>query len=381
MKRFGINRHFVFTVLGVLALVGLLGGIKTVQIRDLISASEAMVPPPASVTVTPVADQQWEVVLKAVGSLEAVEGVTVSADLPGRITEILFQPGSQVQAGDKLIQQDISSELAQLRAAEANVNLARANLQRVEELFGKKVSSRSEMDTAEARFKEAVAQADIIRTTIEKKTICAPFDGHLGIRLVNRGQDLAGGTPIVSLQAVESMFVNFSLPQQHLQFLKPGLGIRLTADAVPGKVFEGKLTAIDPKIDSSTRSVKIQATLANPDMDLLPGMFANVDVVLPERESVLAVPGTAISHATFGNSVFVVEESVDSATGNKQFVAQQQFVQIGRAQGDFVAVTKGLQPDQKVVTAGVFKLRNGAPVAISSDTQLDFQLNPRPEDN
>lgn len=372
-------RNIVFSVFALVALVGLLGGIKALQIRDLITAGSSMVPPPASVATHKVEKQNWETFLDSVGSLEAVQGVVISADSPGRITEIFFTPGTRVEAGTPLVQQDITTEKAQLRAAEANVELTRLSAERVRELYTKRASSKADLDTAEARFKEAVAQADNIRTTIAKKTIKAPFAGQLGIRLVNVGQDLANGTSIVSLQAVDNLFLNFSLPQQSLSSLQLGLPVRMTTDAVPGETFAGEITAIDPSVDPATRNIKVQASLANSAQKLLPGMFATVEVVLPAQEPVLAIPLTAIAHATYGDSVYVVEEETKE-DGQKHLVARQQFVQLGRTLGDFVAVTKGLSEDQTVVVSGVFKLQNGAPVAVNNEVKPVFSLNPTPND-
>lgn len=373
-------KNVAFTLLALFALIGLLGGIKAIQIRDLISAASTMVPPPATVATHKVEKQTWEVAIDAVASLEAVQGVVISADIPGRITEVYFTPGSRVEKGAPLIQQDVTSEAAQLRAAEANVELARLNVERVRELYTKRASSKADLDTSEARFKEAQAQADTIRTTIAKKTIKAPFSGQLGIRLVNVGQDLASGTPIVSLQAVDTMFLNFSLPQQSLANIEPGLPVRMKTDAVPGQEFSGTITAIDPEVDPATRNVRVQATVENPEQKLLPGMFGSVEVILPEREPVVAVPITAVAYATYGDSVFVVEEETKES-GEKHLVARQQFVQLGRTQGDFVAITKGVAEDQTVVVSGVFKLQNGAPVAVNNDVKPSFSLTPTPKDS
>jgi membrane fusion protein (multidrug efflux system) len=372
-------RNFVFTLFALVALVGLLGGIKALQISDLIAAGNSMVPPPTTIATHKVEKQDWEIVLDSVGTLEAVQGVVISADIPGRITEIFFTPGSRVEAGAPLVQQDITTETAQLRAAEANVELARLQAERVRELFAKRASSKSDLDTAEARLKEAVALADNIRTTIAKKTIRAPFTGQLGIRLVNLGQDLANGTPIVSLQAVDTLFLNFSLPQHSLSSLELGLPVRMTTDAVPGATFTGQVTAIDPSVDQATRNIRVQATLANSEQKLLPGMFASVKVVLPASEPVIAVPLTAIAFATYGDSVFVVEEET-TEDGQKRLVARQQFVQLGRTFGDFVAISKGVSEDQTVVVSGVFKLQNGAPVAVNNEMKPVFSLSPTPSD-
>lgn len=371
-------KNIFFTILALFAIVGLLGGAKFMQINDLISAAATMEMPPISVATEIAELQDWEMNLNAVGSLEAVQGVVVTAEVPGRVSDIQFQPGAQVALGQVLLEQDISSEEAQLRAAEATVELARLNLRRIEELLNKKAASQSDLDTAKARYKEAVAQADSTRAIIAKKTMKAPFAGRLGVRLVNLGQDLASGTAIVSLQNVDSMFVNFSIPQQHFSSLALGLKVVVRSDAVPKKSFTGQISAISPEVDAATRNIRVQATLANPEQTLLPGMFANVAVILPESERVLAVPGTAIAYATYGDSLFVVEEQENEQ--GKTLVARQQFVQLGRRLGDFVAVEKGLNKGQQVVVAGVFKLQNGATIAINNDVKPRFSLTPTPED-
>jgi len=373
-------KKYAVTIVGLIMLVGVLAAVKAMQFGAMIEAGESMVMPPSVVSSTVVEAQEWELTLSAVGSLEAVQGVTVTADTPGRVTEILFSGGAEVKAGDILIRQDASSELAQLRAAQASAALAKANLDRTTELLRKNVASKSEFDAVDARYKEAVAQADNIRTSIDKKTVKAPFDGRLGIRLINIGKDLGSGDPIVSLQAVDPIYVNFSLPQQDLPKLKLGLNVRLTSDAVLNKTFTGAVTAINPEIDPTTRSVKVQATFDNQDHTLLPGMFASVNVVLPTIESVLVVPVTAVAYATYGDSVFVISEEKNDDSTVSGLIAQQHFVRLGRSRGDFVAIEAGVKAGEQVVSAGVFKLRNGAPVTINNDAQPDFSLDPQPED-
>lgn len=374
-------KKYLVTIIGLVLLVVVLAGVKGMQFGAMMNAAETMVMPPTVVSAIAAEEQDWEQTLTAVGTLEAVQGVMVTADIPGRITEILFTGGAEVKKGDILLRQDVSSEEAQLRAAEASAALAKSNLIRVTELLRKSVASKSEFDAADARYKEAVAQADSIRTTIEKKSVRAPFDGRLGIRLVNVGADLGTGDPIASLQAVNPIYVNFSLPQQDLPKLKLGLEVRITSDAVASRVFTGTITAINPEIDPSTRSLRVQASLENADHSLLPGMFANVDVVLPEVEHVLAVPVTAVAYATYGDSVFVVTEETNEETKAVTQVARQHFVRLGKSRGDFVAVEAGIDAGAEVVSAGVFKLRNGAPITINNDTQPTFSLDPHPADS
>ncbi len=375
-----VMKKFILPIVGVFAVVAILGGTKVMQIVALIGAGESMVMPPTVVSTVDAKKQQWESILSAVGSLEARQGVVVTADNPGRITEIAFTSGEDVEAGAILVQQDISSEQAQLRAAEASVALAKANLTRATELLRKRVSSKAEFDAADARYKEVLAQADNIRTDIEKKTIKAPFAGRIGIRQVNVGQDISRGDPIVSLQAVDPILVNFYLPQQELSKLNSGLAIRVISDAVPGQVFTGTVSAVNSEINASTRNVQVQATLSNESQVLLPGMFVQVEIVLPAIDEVLVVPQTAVAYATYGDSVFVVTEQVNEKTGESETVALQKFVRLGVTKGDYVVIEKGAEAGDTVVSAGVFKLRNGATVAVNNDVQPEFSTKPTPED-
>jgi membrane fusion protein (multidrug efflux system) len=307
--------------------------------------------------------------------------VDVAAELDGKIVRIAFEPGTTVKAGDLLVQQDTSTEEAQLRAAEASVALARINLNRARELIAQSTISQSELDAADAQSKQTVAQADNIRATIAKKTIRAPFGGRLGIRLVNLGQSLKSGDPIVSLQALDPIFANFLLPQQRLPDLARGLVVRVTSDGLaPDQVIEGRITAISPDVDSATRNVRVQATLANASEQLHPGMFVNLSVVLPTTEHVLVIPATAVLYAPYGDSVFVVEEKKETASGAAGKVVRQQIVRLGERRGDFVVVNSGLKAGETVVTTGVFKLRNGIPVTVDNRLAPDAELAPHPSD-
>jgi membrane fusion protein (multidrug efflux system) len=319
--------------------------------------------------------------LTAVGSLTAVQGVTVTAELTGKIVQIDFRPGSLVKAGELLVRQDTSSEEAQLRAAEATVALARLNLERLGKLLSERTISQSQFDNAEASYKQAVAQADSIRASIAKKTIRAPFAGRLGIRLVNLGQVINEGEAIVSLQALDPIYVDFSLPQQQLSSIKAGLAVRVTTDALPGEVIEGRITAINPQVDAATRNIRVQATVANPDERLRPGMYVNVAVVLPGREKALAIPATAVLYATYSDSVFIVEDPPDPNSGPLRKVVRQQFAQLGEKHGDFVAVRSGLKEGDTIVSTGVFKLRNGQTVTVDNTLSPEFQLKPTPAED
>ena len=376
-----MKKRILLAVLAVAALVGLLGGIKGLQIDRMIAHGKQTVPPPEAVTTAVASLQSWESLLPAVGSLAAVQGVTVTAELTGKVVQIAFTPGSLVKAGDLLVKQDTSSEEAQLRSAEAAAALAKLNVERLGKLLAERTIAQSQFDTAEAGYKQAVAQADNIRASIAKKTIRAPFAGRLGIRLVNLGQVINEGEAIVSLQSLDPIYVNFSLPQQQLPSIKPGLAVRVTTDALPGEVVQGRITAINPQVDAATRNIRVQATVANAEERLRPGMYVSVAVVLPGREQVLAIPATAVLYAPYSDSVFIVEDPPDPDPDRPVKVVRQQLAQLGEKHGDFVAVRSGLKEGDSVVSTGVFKLRNGQTVTVDNTLSPDFQLRPRPAGN
>jgi membrane fusion protein, multidrug efflux system len=220
-----------------------------------------------------------------------------------------------------------------------------------------------------------------MRAMIAKKEVRAPFDGELGIRQVNVGQMINAGQQVVPITSLDPVYVDFSLPQQHLSQLSQGLEVRVQSDAVSGREFKGKLTAVNSMIDPVTRNVSVQATLDNPDHALRPGMFAKVEVMLPEEHPALVIPGSAVSYAPFGDSVFVIEKKKDEKTGKESEVIRQQFVRVGEPRGDFVSITSGLKTGESVVSTGVFKLRNGMTVAINNDLAPKPQLNPTPADS
>lgn len=371
-------KRFIFIVLVLFLAVGVIAGIKVLQILTLANKGSGFAIPPATVSSVDVQRQEWETTVKAVGSLEAAQGVLVAAELPGKIAEITFEPGNHVQAGDLLVQLDIRAEQAQLRAAEAAATLARINLNRLSSLLEKKTIAQSEYDTAEATYQEAMAQVDTIQAVIDKKTIRAPFAGLLGVRLVNLGQIVNDGDPIVTLQDLDPVFVNFLLPQQQLIRIKKGYTVRLTSDAMAGQVMTGTITTINPEIDSTTRNFRIQATVANSGELLRPGMYVRVAVVLPEREDVLIIPATSILYAPYSDSVFVIEEKREEKTGSTGMVLRQQFVRLGERRGDFVVVNSGLRGGETVVSTGVFKLRNGLTVVIDNSLNPEFKLEPQP---
>ena len=354
-------------------------GIKALQIGKMMSTPQTM--PPTTVSSVTVKEEDWAPRLTAVGSVSAVQGAVVSAELAGVVSEINFENGGEAKKGEVLMKLDASQEEALLRSAEAEAQLAQTDLERSRDLAMKKVVSSAELDSAQSKFRRLNAVVDQVRSSIAKKTLIAPFDGQLGIRQVNVGQMINAGQQVVPLTSLDPVFADFALPQQYLGQLTPGLEVHVTTDAIPGRVFNGKLTAINSMVDSSTRNITLQATLDNSDHALRPGMFAKAEVMLPEKHKTLVVPGSAISYAPFGDSVFVIEKKKDEKTGKESQVIRQQFVRVGEGRGDLVAITQGLKAGETIVSTGVFKLRNGMTVTINNDLAPNPQVNPNPIDS
>ncbi len=376
-----MKKRIILTLLALIIIGGSLAGIKVLQIRHMIALGSKMVPPPETISTAPVQLQSWESVLTAVASLEAVQGVTVAAEQPGKVVAISFTPGDYIEKGALLVRLDTSAEEAQLRAIESSRNLARTNLRRLAGLAAKGLIAQSEYDNAEASSKEAEAQTENIQAVIQKKNIRAPFSGRLGVRQINLGQILKEGQEIVSLQTLDPVFVNFMLPQQELGRITTGMVVRVSGDGTLEKQIIGKITTIAPKVEVNTRNIQIQATISNKEEILRPGMFVNVSVVLPEQAKVFTIPGTAVLYAPYSDSVFVVEEKKDEKSGKDIQALRQQFVRLGEKRGDFVAVLSGLKEGETVASTGVFKLRNGQAVVIDNSLAPAFELQPKPENN
>lgn len=373
-----IKKIFI-AILLVAIVAGVLAGIKAMQIRAMIAQGESFSMPPAVVSSVNASSALWDTVFTAVGSVTAVQGVTMTAEIPGKVVRIDFESGDRVQAGDVLVQLDISEEAARLRALEATENLARLNLRRIESLVAQRSTAKSEYDAALAEHRQILAQMDALRAVIAKKTIRAPFQGALGIRQINLGQNLGDSDVIVSLQRLDRVHVEFALPQQQVGAVLPGATVRVTSDALPGQTIEGRLSAVEPLADSATRTVRMQAELANSGEILRPGMFVNVAVVLPEKRELVLIPATAVLYAAYSDSVFIVEPA--QGNGTEGLVLRQQFVTLGERRGDFVAVARGLAPGQSVVSTGVFKYRNGQSVVVDNSLAPEFNISPTPENS
>ncbi len=374
-----MKKRILIALILLIGIAGILGGIKYLQI-DRMTAQGKQSMPATTVTVAPVTQMRWESRLTAVGSLKAVQGVTVTAELTGKVGRIAFKSGAFVEAGDLLVQQDIASAKAQLRAAEATLALSRANHDRAKELRSEQVVTQAAYDQALASLRQSQAEIDRVQAIIDKKTIRAPFAGRLGIRRIDLGQIIKEGDPIVSLQSLDPIFVDFLLPQNQLAQLAPGLGVRVTADVLAQATVTGQITAVNPQVEADTRNIRIQATLRNEEEKLLPGMFVNVEVLLPEKTPVLAIPATAVLYAPYSDSVFIVEAGQTGTSKSPDMHLRQQFVRLGPTQGDFVSVREGLTVDQKVVSTGVFKLRNGQKVIVDNKLSPTFKTEPQPDD-
>lgn len=373
-------KRLIITLVALAAVLGGLGFVKYRQVEVAIAQGSSFQMPPTAVTTVVAQRETWPSTLTVIGTAAAVEGVTVSADLPGTIDKIHFESGQPVHEGDILVELDTRQERAQLANLEAQRDLAGINYGRAQELQKAGVISHSEYDNADAQKKATEAQVGDIKAAIARKTIHAPFTGLLGIRQVSLGQYLAAGQAIVSLQSVDPIYVNFGVPQQNAGSMKPGRVVSVTNSDLPGIALTGRITALDSVINEQTRNIQVQATLANKGNKLRPGMFVQVELPLGQPRQVVPLPASAINYAPYGDSVFIVSEMKD-AKGNTYRGVRQQVVKIEGSRGDQVAITSGLNPGDEVVSSGVFKLRNGAPVQVNNSVKPGNNPSPKPEDS
>jgi membrane fusion protein (multidrug efflux system) len=368
----------LIVILALLVVVGGLGAVKYKQIASLLSANHAMQkagPPPEAVGSFVSKKDTWQESLDAVGSIAPAKGVTLSNDAPGMVSAIHFESGAVVHQGQVLLELDSNVERSQLASVEARKELAQVNATRTRALVASEAIARSQQDTDDSVVKTSRSDLDVLQAQIARKVVRAPFSGRLGIRQVNLGQYLNPGTAIATLESTTTVFVDFTLPQQRLKEIALGMPVRVTIEGEGVRAADGAISAVDPSIDAVTRSIKLRASIPNGDEKLLPGMFAKVSVLLPGTHDVVIVPVSALVHASYGDSVFVVEEGKDGPGK----VGRQQFVKVSETRGDFVAIGQGLAAGQEVVTAGAFKLRNGAPIAIDNTVQARPDIAPRPE--
>lgn len=369
-------KKFLLAIGGFVLVALMLGAVKSAQFSEMASMSFA--PPPTSVTTAEARVETWSPRLRAIGTLVPVQGVTISADADGVIVRIAVENGAAVSAGDLLVELDTSVERAQLGAAKARAALAQVERDRSAALREKNTISQAELDTAKAQFDQASAEVAAIDATIDRKKVRAPFAGRAGIRAVNLGQYVGRGQALMPLQQLHPIYVNFSIPQRELPFIDLNQEVLATIDAFPGVEFEGRLTAINAEVDAATRNIAVQGTLANPKEQLRPGMFAQVEVTLPQSERVVVVPTTAVSYASYGNSVYVVEK-MKNEDGSEYLGVRQQPVKLGPARGDLIVIAEGLSGGEQVASTGLFKLRNRMSVQVNNTVQPSSSANPRPK--
>jgi len=383
--------RYVFAGLAVLLVVGGLAAVKFTQISSLISMGKEMQkmgPPPETVGTAISQEQTWGGSVAAVGTIASGKGVAISNEVPGIVSAIRFESGATVKAGQILVVLDSRADRAQLASIEARKELATLNVGRTRALVEDKAIARAQLDTDESALKTSTADLSALRAQIDRKVVRAPFSGRLGIRQVNLGQYLNPGTTLTELEAIDMVFVDFTLPQQRLETVSVGMPVHVTIEGASGASAEGTIAAINPAVDATTRSLKLRASVPNKDEKLRPGMFAKVSVVLPEQGKIVAIPASAVVRASYGDSVFVVEDKKDESgnpvkgpDGKPAKMARQQFVRPGEARGDFIAIADGIKAGQEVVSAGAFKLRNGAGVVVNNDIKITPELAPRPENH
>jgi membrane fusion protein (multidrug efflux system) len=389
-----MKRWLILLVIAVVLTAGL-GGLWFHNLQAKIAAFKAAGTPKVAVTTIKAAPSEWRTMLHAVGSVRATRGVDLAPEVPGLVTAIHFESGQEVKAGTPLVQLYVADQEAQLKSLQANAELARIQLKRDTQQLGVNAISQSQLDTTTANLKSTQAQVAQQQALIAKTTVRAPFGGTLGIRQIDLGQYLSAGTKIATLQALDPIFIDFSLPQQNIVQIQPGQPISLTTDAVADESFSGKIAAIDPKIDPDTRNVQIRAQLANPHHRLLPGMYANIDIAIGEPQQLLTLPQTAITFNPYGETAYVVTTAGEFAKSQAEQngqpapagaaatdptpVVRQVFVTTGATRGDQIAVLKGLSADDEVVTGGQLKLRPGAPIVVDNSVQPANDAAPKPD--
>jgi len=380
-------KTYLLVAVGLLVVVAVLGGIKGAQIGKLIGMGKqfkVMGPPPEAVGSAEARADTWETTVSAVGSISSLRNVAVSNEVPGTVSKIRFESGQIAKEGQVLVELDAEVERAQLASVDARRDLAGRNAERSRKLAAGNVISKAQLDDVEAQLKTATTDTAALRAQVDRKVIRAPFRGRLGIRAVNVGQYLTPGTTVTTLDAMGGTFADFTLPQEELSRVAVGLPVRVTMEGKK-EPLTGTISAIDPTVDLATRNVKIRAAIPDLPDAPRPGTFVTVDVIKPTKAEVVAVPATAIVHASYGDSVFVIEDKkpgspgMDTTPDGKTVkIARQQFVRTGAARGDFVAITKGVTAGQQVVSAGAFKLRNNTPVIVDNTVQAKAELAPHP---
>ncbi|WP_460950382.1 efflux RND transporter periplasmic adaptor subunit [Pseudomonas marginalis] len=371
-----LRRRLLIMLGVVLLIVLLLAGYKAFSIYQQIQVFSKP-KPPVSVAVATATEQPWQLRLPSVGTLKALQGVNLSLEVAGTVKDVQFASGQKVKAGQPLVQLDSAVESALLETAQADLGLAQLDYGRGSQLVGSQAISKGEFDRLSAQLQKNKATVNQLKASLAKKHIVAPFSGTIGIRQVDVGDYLASGTVIATLQDISSLYVDFYIPEHAVPKVALGQAVQVAVSAYPGEPFPGSVSAINPKVENSTRNVLVRATLANPEGKLLPGMFTSLDVLLPNPAAQIVVPESAITYTLYGNSVYAVAEKKTEggevekdADGKPLLIAERRFVETGERRGGLVLVSKGLKAGEQVVSAGQLKLDNGTPIAISPDKNL-----------
>jgi len=373
-----MRRRLIIVVLAVGVLLAAIVGFNAWKANLLAGIRKQNAAPPQTVSAASVKFTDWQPEVSAVGSMRAVRGVDVTTEVTGLVRTLRFKSGDEVKSGQVLVELNADAEIAQQHALEAAADLSATVFERDKEQYEAQAISKAQLDADAADLKNKRAQAAAQAALVAKKIIRAPFDGKLGITTVNPGQYLNTGDKIVTLQAVDPIYVDFKLPQQQLAMIANGQAVNLTTDSYPGATFTGKINAIDPRVDASTRNFQAEATVPNPDRKLMPGMFARVAVIAGDKKQYLTLPQTAITYNPYGATVFVAEKKPGGS--DKDLIAQQAFVTLGPTRGDQVAVVKGVKEGDQVVTSGQMKLVNGAPLIIDNSVLPANDPNPSPQE-
>ena len=384
-----MSKRMIIMLVACAVVFGLVFGLKGMLNFGMNQFFDNMPMPAATITATEAVSDEWVLALDAVGTVRAVNGVEVTTQVAGEVEKIHFNSGDEVKEGAVLVSLDARTDSAQLKALEAAARLAEQEYERFQTLFKQGSISRSELDRRQSERDQAIATANAQRERVAQKTLRAPFSGKLGIRQVDLGQYLNPGNAVVTLQQLDPIYVNFSLPERDQTLLQPGLAVRASLSAMPGEMFEGEISAIEPGVDPATRNFNVQATFRNSEQKLRPGMFARISIRLADSEQVVVVPRTAIQYAPYGNSVYVITEQQSEAVEGEEtaapaeptLIVKRRFVKTGSERGDLVAVTEGLQAGERVATSGLLKLRNDATVIINNEIEPSAEIDPRPDNS
>jgi len=371
-----MKKRMVIMLIAVAVVFGGIFGFQAFKAMMIKKFMSSMAQPPQTVTALKAANSPWQPNLEAVGSLRAVKGADLSLEVSGVVDTISFNSGDDVNEGTALLKLRSDDDQAKLESLQATADLNQITYDRDQKQFKLQAVSQATIDTDAANLKNAQAQAAQQQAILDKKTLKAPFTGHLGIRAVDLGQYLGAGTVIVTLQALDPIFVDFFVPQQSIDQLKLGQPVAVKIDAFKDQTFPGEVSAINPKVDASTRNVQVRATMKNADHRLIPGMYATIDISTGAPLNYVTLPQTAITYSPYGNTVYIVDEKGKDASGKPQLVARQNFVTMGSTRGDQVAVLKGVNEGEMVVTSGQIKLHNGTTVLIDNSIHPTADASP-----